>query len=104
MARTSISRLEPEPAAGSADAPRYALFLGGNGLRAETLEGGVRAALAVVAPDADLRIVDAWAQRDETERYGIRIVPTLVRTHPSPHLRWVGDLGDSEALLRAMRA
>lgn len=102
MARTSISRFEPEPLEGIGEISRYTLFLGGNGLRAEALEGGVRTALAVVDPDAELAVVDAWAQPDAAAPYGIRVLPTLVRTHPAPHLRWVGDLGDGETLGAAM--
>jgi len=81
---------------------RFELFIAGNGLRAEAIEQGVRVALSVVAPGATLKVRDIWKVPEAAAQAGVCLLPTLVRTHPSPQLRWIGEVGDVDALVAAM--
>jgi len=115
MARTSNSLPGTRPGSGRADpvsegptadqpagAARFELFIAGNGLRAEAIEQGVRVALSIVAPGATLEVRDAWNVPEAAALADVRLLPTLVRTHPAPQLRWIGEVGDADALVDAM--
>jgi circadian clock protein KaiB len=49
-----------------------------------------------------LEIVDLLLNPEEAERYNIMVTPTLIRTHPKPEKKIIGDLSDKEKLLTAL--
>lgn len=50
----------------------------------------------------DLDVVDVLERPDMAERYKIVATPTLVRDHPTPRRRIVGDHSDASALRIAL--
>lgn len=49
-----------------------------------------------------LEIVDLLLNPEEAERYNIMVTPTLIRTHPKPEKKIIGDLYDKEKLLTCL--
>jgi len=52
--------------------------------------------------DVRLEIVDLLLNPEEAERYNIMVTPTLIRTHPKPEKKIIGDLSNKENLLTAL--
>ena len=52
--------------------------------------------------DVRLEIVDLLLNPEEAERYNIMVTPTLIRTHPRPEKKIIGDLSNKENLLTAL--
>jgi circadian clock protein KaiB len=81
-------------------------------LRLFVTGGTARAARAVVrvrtlcdrhlGQSYDLDVVDVLDRPDLAERYRVVATPTLVRDHPAPQRRVVGDQGDAEAVRVAL--
>ena len=53
----------------------------------------------VLNGDCSISIVDVLQEPDEAERENILATPTLVRSHPSPEKRLIGDLADKQLVL-----
>src|SRR4030042_2823145 len=49
-----------------------------------------------------LKIVDLLLNPEEAERYNIMVTPTLIRTHPKPEKKIIGDLSNKENLLTGL--
>jgi circadian clock protein KaiB len=49
-----------------------------------------------------LEIVDLLLNPEEAERYNIMVTPTLIRTHPKPKKKIIGDLSNKEKLLTGL--
>jgi circadian clock protein KaiB len=49
-----------------------------------------------------LEIVDLLLNPEEAEKYNILVTPTLIRTHPKPEKKIIGDLSDKEKLLTCL--
>ena len=49
-----------------------------------------------------LDIVDLLLNPGEAERYNIMVTPTLIRTHPKPEKKIIGDLSNKEKLLTGL--
>jgi circadian clock protein KaiB len=49
-----------------------------------------------------LEIVDLLLNPEEAERYNISVTPTLIRTHPEPEKKIIGDLSNKEKLLTSL--
>ena len=49
-----------------------------------------------------LEIVDLLLNPEEAERYNIMVTPTLIRTHPKPEKKIIGDLSNKEKLLTCL--
>lgn len=49
-----------------------------------------------------LEIVDVLLNPEEAERYNIMVTPTLIRTHPKPEKKIIGDLSNKEKLLTGL--
>jgi circadian clock protein KaiB len=85
---------------------RYALTL--------FVTGATRQSLAAIAnarafcerelpPDYELEIVDLYAAPERAKEFDIIASPTLVRHHPLPARRAVGDLSDRERLASILK-
>jgi len=49
-----------------------------------------------------LKIVDLLLNPEEAERYNIMVTPALIRTHPKPEKKIIGDLSNKEDLLTGL--
>ena len=49
-----------------------------------------------------LEIVDLLLNPEEAERYNIIVTPTLIRTHPKPEKKIIGDLSNKEKRLTGL--
>ncbi len=49
-----------------------------------------------------LERVDLLVNPEEAERYNIMVTPTLIRTHPKPEKKIIGDLSNKEKLLTGL--
>jgi circadian clock protein KaiB len=49
-----------------------------------------------------LEVVDLLLNPEEAERYNIMVTPTLIRTHPKPEKKIIGDLSNKEKLLTCL--
>jgi circadian clock protein KaiB len=49
-----------------------------------------------------LEVVDLRLNPEEAERYNIMVTPTLIRTHPKPEKKIIGDLSNKEKLLTCL--
>src|SRR4030043_357953 len=49
-----------------------------------------------------LKIVDLLLHPEEAERYNIMVTPMLIRTHPKPEKKIIGDLSNKEKLLTGL--
>ena len=49
-----------------------------------------------------LEIVDLLLNPEEAERYNIMVTPMLIRTHPKPEKKLIGDLSNKENLLTGL--
>lgn len=50
----------------------------------------------------DLQIIDINHQREEAVRYQIIAVPTLIKTYPEPRRTIIGDLSDTQKVLKIL--
>ncbi len=49
-----------------------------------------------------LDIVDLLLNPEKAERYNIMVTPTLIRTHPKPEKKIIGDLSNKGKLLMGL--
>ena len=49
-----------------------------------------------------LKIVDLLLNPEEAERYNIMVTPALIKTHPKPEKKIIGDLSNKEKLLTCL--
>src|SRR3972149_8432806 len=52
--------------------------------------------------NCSIEIVDLLLNPEEAERYNIMVTPTLIRTHPKPEKKIIGDLSNKEKLLTCL--
>lgn len=88
----------PEPPA----PPSYVLrlFVTGTTPRSQRAISNVRRFCDEHLPGCDLEVIDIYANPEATREFQIVATPTLVKLHPSPPRRLIGDLSDA-AKLRA---
>ena len=49
-----------------------------------------------------LEIIDVYQQQDIAEREQLLALPLLIKKHPSPERRLIGDLSDTEKVLKGL--
>lgn len=49
-----------------------------------------------------LEIIDVYQQRDRAEKEQLVALPLLIKKHPMPEKRMIGDLSDSKKILRGL--
>ncbi|HKJ35840.1 MAG TPA: circadian clock KaiB family protein [Solirubrobacterales bacterium] len=80
------------------------VFIAGNSARSvsatETIE---RLCEKHMPGDYELEIFDVLERPEDAAAAAILATPTVVRRHPPPELRLVGDLSDEQAVLAALR-
>ena len=79
------------------------LFVAGSGVLSQRAIANVeRVCKEDLAADCELEIVDISADPGAAEENRIVAVPTLIKRSPQPAVRLVGDLSQTERLLRAL--
>lgn len=79
---------------------RLLLFVAGDGFRARRAEEDLR---RILGSDAnDVQVVDVLNEPGRAEDHGVLATPTLVRVHPPPDRRVIGDLGDGATVRRLL--
>jgi circadian clock protein KaiB len=82
----------------------FTLFVGGKGGAAQRAEADVEAMCEIFLDEPyGLAVVDVADDPDAAAAEEISVLPTLIRRRPAPERRVLGDLGDAEALARALR-
>ena len=71
------------------------LFIVGNSPKSSKLVASFRSLLdEICAGDYTLEVIDVLANSDLAEQESILATPTIVRNHPAPALRVIGDMTD----------
>jgi circadian clock protein KaiB len=81
---------------------RYTLYLfvaGATTLSADAIRNVKRIHEHHLKGRCDLRVVDIYQQPELARREQIVAVPTLVKKHPDPLKKFVGDLSDIKVIL-----
>lgn len=80
------------------------LFITGQTLRSQSAVANLRRMCRGIPPDqVELTIVDVLERPQLAEEAKIIATPTLVKSSPAPVRRIVGDLADTEQVLRWLR-
>ena len=79
---------------------RLRLYVAGSSPNSVAATANLRALLEEVTDiDADVEIVDVLTDPERGLRDGVIVTPMLVRVHPAPERRLLGNLRDRGALL-----
>ncbi|TPG49292.1 circadian clock protein KaiB [Roseomonas nepalensis] len=82
---------------------RLRLFVAGSTVRSrQAIENLKRICREQLDGDVDLEVVDIYQQPALAERYQIIAAPTLVKLLPLPIRRIIGDLSETERVLRGL--
>ena len=86
-----------------ADLPRFKLFVHGDTPRARGAEALFRSLCAQRYGDAfEVEVVDVAHRPDEAEVHRIIVTPAIVRVHPPPPRRTVGEPRDLDKVAAAL--
>ena len=98
-----MSEADADPCAARADRYRLRLFIAGSSARSRrTIETLRRILRERLEGRVDLEIVDIYQQPELAERHQVIAAPTLLRLHPEPVRRLIGDLADEARVLRGL--
>jgi len=83
---------------------RFTLYLAGTGPRSEAAERSFRRLCARGLPPSgyEITVVDVLDAIEEAEAARILVTPTVVRTHPLPTVRVMGDVSGTSELAAAL--
>lgn len=82
---------------------RLRLFVAGSTVRSrQAIENLRRICREQLDGDVDLEVVDIYQQPELAERYQVIAAPTLVKLLPLPVRRIIGDLSETERVLRGL--
>lgn len=82
---------------------RLRLFVAGSTVRSrQAIENLKRICREQLNGDVDLEVVDIYQQPELAERYQVIAAPTLVKLLPLPVRRIIGDLSETERVLRGL--
>ena len=82
---------------------RLRLFVAGGTARSQrAIENLRRICAEHLADDVDLEVVDIYQQPELAERHQVIAAPTLVRLLPLPVRRVIGDLSETDRVLRGL--
>ena len=82
---------------------RLRLFVTGSTIRSRrAIENLRRICAAELAGKVELEVVDIYQQPELAERHQIIAAPTLIKLLPLPVRRIIGDLSDTERVLRGL--
>ena len=93
------------PEADASASPRYRLRLFVAGTTPRSLSTIARLRRLIerhLRGEADVEIIDIYQQPDLAERDQVVAAPTLVKLHPLPVRRIIGDLSDEGRVLRGL--
>ena len=81
----------------------FVLYVSGSSLRNARVEKDARALLSEHLGEAfELEVVDVATHPGLVEELHLMATPTLIRVDPPPEVRIVGDLANTQAVLRAL--
>lgn len=82
---------------------RLELFVSGDSVRSRAARHGLeRLCESRMAGDYELAVIDLEADPAAGRLAGVTTTPTLIRRHPQPEVRLVGDVADEAAVLAAL--
>lgn len=83
---------------------RLTLYVAGSGPRAEAAQRDLSRLCEQRLPSGEyeIEVVDVLAAVEQADAARILVTPTVVRTHPLPVVRVVGDLSASDRLAHAV--
>ncbi len=79
------------------------LFVAGSTLRSQrSIENLRRVCDQYLAGQVDLEVIDIYQQPELAERYQVIAAPTLIKLLPLPVRRIIGDLSETDRVLRGL--
>ncbi len=82
---------------------RLRLFVAGSTLRSQRAIANLRRVCdEQLAGQVDLEVIDIYQQPELAEQYQVIAAPTLVKLLPQPIRRIVGDLSETDRVLRGL--
>ena len=82
---------------------RLELYVVGDSVRSQTAIANLRRILATsLAGQFDLQIIDVLEQPEAAEASNIVATPTLIRRQPPPERRLLGDLSETDLVVRGL--
>jgi|LULE01.1.fsa_nt_gb circadian clock protein KaiB len=83
-------------------AAHFQLYVLGRDVRTALLEQQLSRATSHLAGPVRIEVIDLLEEPDRADELDIVATPLVVRVHPGPQRRAVGDLGDPVRLWRAL--
>lgn len=89
----------------SKKAPKYrvVLYVAGESFTGETAVANLKRIEEMFGEPIDIEVIDIETSPEAAEEAGIHISPTLVREKPQPVRRLIGDLSDTEKVIRFLK-
>lgn len=81
---------------------KFILFISGMSIKSSRAIENLRKISEKYLPKFDLQIIDIRTEQQKAVEYQILAVPTLMKIHPNPNRIIVGDLSDTEKVLRIL--
>ena len=82
---------------------KFILFISGMSTKSSRAIENLREICDTYIPDNfDLQIIDISNEEQQAVEHQIIGVPTLIKTHPNPQRTILGDLSDTEKVLRIL--
>lgn len=82
---------------------KFILFISGMSTKSSRAIENLREICDTHLPDNfDLQIIDITTEENQAVQYQIIGIPTLIKTFPNPQRTIVGDLSDTEKVLRIL--
>lgn len=81
---------------------KFILFISGMSTKSSRAIENLRKISEKYLPKFDLQIIDIRTEQQKAVEYQILAVPTLMKIHPNPNRIIVGDLSDTEKVLRIL--
>lgn len=80
----------------------FILFISGMSTKSSHAIENLRRICEKHIPKFDLQIIDIRTEQQKAVEYQILAVPTLIKRQPNPNRTIVGDLSDTEKVLRIL--
>lgn len=81
---------------------KFILFISGMSTKSSHAIENLRKITEKYLSKFDLEIIDIRTEQRKAVEYQILAVPTLIKTHPNPRRVIVGDLSDTEKVLKIL--
>ena len=81
---------------------KFVLFISGMSIKSTHAIENIRRICDEYLPEAELQIIDINEEKQHAVNYQIIGIPTLIKTHPLPVRMILGDLSDTNKVLKIL--